>query len=228
LVALLLLLQAPAASSNPCRDSELTAMLRAREHIARGDVGSARDVLGAEADVCAHRRLALLALRGWAEARALASGGGALELQRPVQSTLNEIRSLAGEPSLVLDVEYADTCIRAAIAAAQDERPEMELLLTHARDLAQRMLSRNRRAVWPRSYNLVAGELWFEVDRYADAVAAYERALRADVSPMALTGLGRALARLERVDEACAAYRRVTDAASELRAEAADYLARCR
>ena len=55
----------------------------------------------------------------------------------------------------------------------------MELLLTHARDLADGS-HRARPARWPRPFNLLAGELWLEVDRYEDARAAFERAVRAD------------------------------------------------
>ena len=118
--------------------------------------------------------------------------------------------------------------MRAAIAAAQDERPELGLLLTHARDLAERLAARNRHAEWPRSYNTLAGELWFEVDRYEDSRAAYERAVRARPTAAALVGLARSLSRLRRVNEACATYRRVRDAAPALLAASARDLGRCR
>jgi len=82
--------------------------------------------------------------------------------------------------------------------------------------------------VWPRPYNLAAGELWFEVDRYDEARAAYERAVQGDVSAAALVGLARAHARSGRLESACATYRRAVDAAPELRALAKGDLARCR
>jgi tetratricopeptide (TPR) repeat protein len=210
-----------------CREAELTAMLRAQEQIARGDVPAARNQLEAEPDACQARRVAQLALAGWNQARALAAKGGAVDLQGPVRQTLQELATHAADAAIALEVDYAITVITAAIAAAQDERPEMELLLTHARDLSERLLARDRRAQWPLSFNLAAGELWFEVDRYADAAAAYERAVRADASPLALAGLGRSLARLDRLEDACAALRRMGDAAPLLRAAAAAALARC-
>jgi tetratricopeptide (TPR) repeat protein len=211
-----------------CREVERTALLHAQQELARGDEAAARGALDFDASPCVSRQLARLALRGWVEARALAPIGGAVDQQDTVRRTLDEIRALAGETNAALEIEYAETTIRAAIAAAQDERPEMELLLTHARDLSERLLRRDRRAAWPRTFNIVAGELWFEVDRYADAAAAYERAVRADPSALALIGLSRALARVGRLDEACATYRRVTDAAPSLRAAANPDLLRCR
>jgi tetratricopeptide (TPR) repeat protein len=93
--------------------------------------------------------------------------------------------------------------------------------------VSERLRVRERRAVWPLSWNLAAGELWFEVDRYEDAAAAYDRAGRADASPRALVGLARSLARLDRLEEACTAYRRATDAAKALRAQATPDLVRC-
>lgn len=211
----------------PCHEAEVRALILAQEHVARGDDAAAEAQLSGAGPVCARRRIAKLALEGWAQARALAAGGGAVDLQGPVRRTLEGLRELAAQTEWGLEVEYAETVIGAAIAAAQDERPEMELLLTHARDLSERLLQRNRQAQWPRQFNLAAGELWFEVDRYADAVAAYERALRGDTSPLALVGLARALARLGRMEEACATYRRASDAAERLRAIATPDLVRC-
>jgi tetratricopeptide (TPR) repeat protein len=229
-LAVLLALQvAPSDSPQRCREEDLAAMLRAEEQVARGDDAAARASLMADTAACTPRRIASLALRGWLEARALSPAGGAVNLQGPVRHTLEAlVATAAADSPWALDVEYAEVSIRAAIAAAQDERPEMELLLTHARDVSERLLARGRRAVWPRPFNVTAGELWFEVDRYADAVAAYDRAVRADASALARVGLARSLARLERVDEACAIYRRIEDAAPLLRAAATPDLARCR
>jgi tetratricopeptide (TPR) repeat protein len=229
--ALLILLQlaAPAASSG-CTAAEGAAMRDAQVLLSRGDEANARvrlETVRAEPR-CSTLQVAILSMRGWNQARALAPAGGAADLLGPVRETLDELQALGKIAAQPLEAEYAETCIRAAIAAAQDERPEMELLLTHARDLAERLVLRNLRAEWPRSYNLAAGELWFEVDRYEDARLAYDRAVRAEDSALALVGLARALARLERSDEACDTYSRVHDASPALRAAAARDLARCR
>ena len=230
MLAWLLSIQLAAAPGQSACQAALQAMRDAQVLLSRGDEGNAqaRLALSADAAACLPVQLAIRALRGWHQARALAPLGGAAEHLPPVRLTLDELQAIRAAGEWALETEYADTCIRAAIAAAQDERPEMELLLTHARDLAERLQLRDRRATWPLTFNLVAGELWFEVDRYEDARAAYERAARAEPSAVALVGLARALARLGRVEEACETFARVTDAASGLRAEAAKDLSRCR
>ena len=229
-IALLAALQlavvnAPAA----CGPAHAGADARAQQHLLRGDDPGARRELSLSTSdgLCALLRLAMIALDGWAEARALAPAGGAADLLGPVQRTLEQLQAFA-ESDDALEAEYAQTAIRAAVAAAQDERPEMELLLTHARDLSERLQLRGRRAAWPRPWNLLAGELWFEVDRFDDARAAYQRAASGEPSSAALVGLARAHARLGQLAAACAAYRRATDAAPPLRALAATDLARCR
>ena len=224
---LLLLPLVVAVQSSLCSDAELSTLIRAREQIARGNAPAAEAMLDGPGNHCGTWQIARFSLRGWTEARQLAAVGGAVDLQGPVRRTLDALRTTVTDPAWLLEREFAETSIRAAIAAAQDERPEMELLLTHARDLSERLLLRGRRAVWPRSFKVLAGELWFEVDRYADAAAAYERAVRADASPLAVVGLARALARLERLDEACAAFRQAGDAAPALREAAAKDLSQC-
>jgi tetratricopeptide (TPR) repeat protein len=167
-----------------------------------------------------------VSLSGWNEARKLAAAGGAVDLLAPIRSVLNELELLKND-DVSLEVEYAQTSIRAAVAAAQDERPEMELLLTHARDLSERMVDRGRRPQWPRPFNLLAGELWFEVDRYEEARRAFERAVKADASAAAWVGLARAHARLGNTAEACAAYREVPAASPLLLEEDRTFLASC-
>lgn len=237
-----------------CTETEHLLLERAEEALGRGDQQYAFEILGGAAGpherACALLRAAHLALRGWDEARRIARKGGAPELLDPVRRALSDLERLeaalavaearppgttsSGTPQrrassdIALTIEYAQTAIRAAVSAAQDERPEMELLLVHARDLTERLGARGVRPVWPRSYNLLAGELWFEVDRYEEARSAYERAVRADASASALVGLARALARLGRFDEACDIARQAKDASDALRADAARDLARCR
>lgn len=177
-------------------------------------------------DHCPSSRLMRWALVGWWSARQLAPKGGSVELLGPTQKVVDEELEALRSGDLSLEVEYAQTSIRAAIAAAQDERPQMQLLLTHARDLTERLLSRGRRPLWPRPFNLLAGELWLEVDRYEEALAAYERAAGSDGSPVALVGLARTYARLGNQAAACAAYRKVQDA-PPLAGEALGFLAGC-
>ncbi len=175
---------------------------------------------------CAALSLSRVALGGWDEARRLAPRGGAAELLKPAQQAIADLEAWAmGE--MRLEAGYAQASLRAAIAAAQDERPEMQVWLDHARDLAERLVARGRRAAWPRPFNLLAGELWFEVDRYDEARRAFERAVRAEESPLARVGLAQSLSRLERRDEACAVAGRVRDATGRLREQLQTILAMC-
>lgn len=209
-----------------CSELDLKALDIMEQVVARGDAAAIVDTARGQ-NRCAALNLARLSLLAYHEARAVAALGGPVERQGPVRRALAALNDLRGG-SLDLEVEYADTAIRAAIAAAQDERPEMELLLTHARDLAERLSDRSRRAVWPRPFNLLAGELWLEVDRFEEARAAFERAVKADAGPVAIVGLARALARLGRHEEACRLWLRVPDDAQTLREATRQDFAECR
>lgn len=147
------------------------------------------------------RQVQRIAMQGWTEARALAPKGGAVELLGPVNARLKELDQIA-DPS----ARYAETAIRAAVSAAQDERDEMNLLLTHARDLSNQMDLIGEPAQWPLPIDEVEGELFLEVDQYADARAAYERATQTKPSPNAWIGLARAADKLGDVVTACRAY----------------------
>lgn len=220
-------------TARPCTADEIASQESHAQQIARGDIAAYRLLDGPRTterldDTCVGDKLIRSTLRGWRSARELVSDGGVGERLAPTMTIVDEELELLRHGNLALEAEYAQTAIKAAIAAAQDERPEMALLLAHARDLSERLVARNRRALWPRPFNLLAGELWLEVDRYEDARLAFERAVRADPSPLALVGLARALARLERRAEACAAYARLGDQAGQFRNEAREYLRKCR
>ena len=137
-----------------------------------------------------------------------------------------ELAALRGA-DLGLEVEYAQTAIRAAVSAAQDERPEMELLLVHARDLTERLIARGRRPIWPRPFNLLAGELWLEVDRYEEALGCIRAGGGGRQQPSCV-GLGWhcSYSRLGNQPAACAAYQKVRDV-PPLREEAMAFLTGC-
>ena len=233
-VALHLIAQGRGAESAACSQEQLAwekggAQLIAQGHDAAWVLGEAssptmKQWLG---DACPALRLMRWALIGWMSARALAPKGGALEFVGPTKKIVEDLEALRAL-DLALEVEYAQTVIRAAIAAAQDERPEMGLLLDHARDLTERLSTRGRRALWPLPYNVAAGELWYEVDRYVEAVDAFERAASAGGSPLAWSGLARAYERLGNRPGACRAYRQIDDAAPQLLDEAKAFLRSCR
>ena len=143
-----------------------------------------------------------VAMAGWLAARALAPKGGAVELLGPVNDRLKQ---LDGMPNL--SARYAEIAIRAAVAAAQEEREEMALLLTHARDLSNQMGAGNRPpGEWPLPIEELEGELWLEVDRYPEARDAFERATNTRPSPNAWIGLARASDKLGDTVTACRAY----------------------
>jgi len=142
-----------------------------------------------------------IAMQGWMEARALAPKGGAVALLGPVNARLKELDQIS-DPS----ARYAETAIRAAISAAQDERDEMNLFLTHARDISEQMALIGEPAQWPLPIDELDGELFLEVDQYADARDAYERATKTRPTPNAWVGLARAADKLGDVVTACRAY----------------------
>lgn len=147
------------------------------------------------------RDLQRVAMDGWTEARALAPKGGAVELLGPVNQRL---KALDAVPDVA--ARYAEVAIRAAVAAAQEERDELGLLLTHARDLSNQMELVGTPAQWPLPIDELDGELWFEVDRFTEARDAYQRAAKAHPTPNAWIGLARASDRLGDVVTACRAY----------------------
>ncbi len=250
-VVFLFFAQVASAGDAKCTPGETARLNEALQLMTRGDVAAARNLLqegqpfltaealakavrAGDRSNCPALELARLAVDGWFTAREAARGGGAPELLAPVRLLLDQLSSLRSPGSRLqssgvfeLQIEYAEITIRAAMAAAQDERPEMQLLLDHAGDLVQRLEQRSTRPVWPRTYNLVVGELWFEVDRFEEARAAYARAVQADASAAALVGLARAEARLGVMEQACVTYKRAKDVSPALRALAARDLARC-
>jgi tetratricopeptide (TPR) repeat protein len=224
---------APGRGDRECRAEDLALQRGRAQLLAEGY--DAATVLGDAlmpdrkrwpGDHCPTSSLMRWALIGWVSARQLASKGGTGDLLATTRRIIDQELAALGADDLTLEVEYAQTAIRAAISAAQDERPEMELLLVHARDLTERLIARGRRPVWPRPYNLLAAELWLEVDRYEEALAAYERAAGSEASPVAMAGLARTHARLGNQAAACAAYQKVRDV-PPLREEAGAFLARC-
>lgn len=122
---------------------------------------------------CAALLVARWTVTGWREARAAAPKGGSPESLAGAREALEHLRGIdAGPPG-----EYAVAALTAAMAAAQDERPEMRVYLEHARSIALRLEALDAGPVWPLPIDELEGELWLEVDRYREACAAYRRAL---------------------------------------------------
>lgn len=154
--------------------------------------------------VVPERDVERVAMEGWSAARALAPKGGALDLLGPVNAKLRELDRMANTLA-----RYAEVAIRAAVSAAQDERDEMQVFLDHLRDLSRQMALAGRAPAVPLPIDELEGELWLEVDRYAESRDAYARAVKDTPTPNALVGLARASDRLGDTIGACAAYTRV-------------------
>jgi tetratricopeptide (TPR) repeat protein len=173
----------------------------------------------------ADRAIEQLAREGWQAARALAPIGAPRDRLGPVNRVLERLDALI----VSLPARYADAAIRAGVSAAQEEREEMALFLAHARDLSNQMALTGATAQWPLPIDELEGELWFEVDRYAEALKAYQQATRVTGSPRAWLGLARIHVRLGDTAAACAAYRAIAAAklGEPADTETAVFLLRC-
>jgi tetratricopeptide (TPR) repeat protein len=170
-----------------------------------------------------------LTTEGWNAARAAAATGGTPESLAPAVRALQDLEKIAASSGWRLQREYARALISAAMAAAQDEHGELDLYLTHARDLSERLRMSKAPAEWPLPIDEAEGELLFEVDRYPEAVRAFQRAVANAPRGGAYLGLARSAARLRDMALACDSYRRWLMIAPEGATvqEARDYLAGC-
>jgi len=75
----------------------------------------------------------------------------------------------------------------------------------HAQGLAEWLRAAGVERLWPLPIDAASGELWQEVDRFAEARDAFRRAVPGTGGRVAL-GLARAFRRLEQAADACAAY----------------------
>jgi len=193
--------------ASSCAEPALTALTRAAGHFADDERTAADEVLRAAETAepaCVPLAIARLSLEAWTLARAAAIKGGSPEsLARP-RELLGDLRVRAGASPYRVHAEYAAAIVAAAMAAAQDERGELGLHLVHARALSERLQGSAVPPTWPLQIDEAEGELWLEVDDYAEACAAYRRWL---------SGQGHEGAR------ATAARNYVTGRCSELRTE---------
>jgi hypothetical protein len=97
------------------------------------------------------------------------------------------------------------------VAAAQDERDEMQVYLTHARTLAGSLRLAQYGRPWPLPVELVEAELWLEVDRFAEARDAFGRVSEVSLAARAALGTGAVMERLDDTEAACLAFRRAAE-----------------
>lgn len=173
------------------------------------------------------RQVQRLATEGWTAARELAPKGGLVELLGPVNLRLRQLDDIPN-----MSARYAEIAIRAAVSAAQEEREELGVLLAHARGLSDQMgIGTSTPPEWPLPIDELEGELWFEVDRFAESRDAYQRATKLKPTPNAWIGLARSSDRVGDTVTACRAFTAVSGtknlpAAVEL--EISVYLLKCK
>ncbi len=146
-------------------------------------------------------------LRGLAAGRAASALGGDQTALRPLDALIAQVdrRAAPGSPG-----EIALLVLRAARAAAQSERDELFVYLSQALQVERTRGVRGLAGAPVLSAHEVAGELWLQVHRYDEAVAAFRVARGAmGDSPRVTAGLARALARQRSTVEACQEYRRL-------------------
>jgi hypothetical protein len=156
--------------------------------------------------------LAVAFLKALAAGRAAWARGGDEASLRPLQELIAVIeqRTQPGSPE-----EIAVLLIRAIAAAAQNERDELFAYLSQALQVERARGARGLSGAPILTAHELAGELWLDVHRYDDAVAAFRIARGASGdSPRLVAGLARALARQRSTADACIEYRRLNADAS--------------
>jgi tetratricopeptide (TPR) repeat protein len=125
---------------------------------------------------------------------------------RQAATVLDEMASRLGRSNRT---EVRHLAVRAAIAAAEEERDEMAVLLDRARVVDDLLVQAGLGADPVVALPELEGDLWLQVSRFRDAVDAYRRAVAqpGPVRPRAWLGLARAHARLDATDAARAAAR---------------------
>lgn len=159
--------------------------------------------------VSSNGRVAALFSRGLGAARAAWPGGvGPMaEIARRAAESLDRMAQAEGRQGRA---ELARVIVLAAIAAAQEERDELQVLLSHATDLDVGADGRDTSGLPPLPLPVpeIAGDLWLQVDRYEEAIAAYTTATeRHPERGRSWLGLARASVKTGAARQATDAYR---------------------
>ena len=200
-----------ALAQTPCPPDATKLMAEASVRAEAFDLSGAANRMRMAASLgCAGAEIAALYLRGLVDAREAFRQGAPPESLAPVRTAIASLQSITqGRPG---SAEIARLLLQAAAAAAQSERDEMALYL----DAASQMETRQRAAGQPGAPVLgsleVAGDLWLQVYRYADARRSYMQASDEGRATLGvLAGLARTAARLGLRQAACAEYRTLLD-----------------
>jgi tetratricopeptide (TPR) repeat protein len=147
---------------------------------------------------------------GLAHAR-LAWPGGRGDHMRRAREAAAVLDDAASRRGRSTRTEVRHLAVRAAMAAAQEERDEMAVILARARSVDDLLVQAGLGADPIVALPELEGDLWLQVSRFADAVDAYRRAVAqpGPKRPRAWLGLARAYARLGAGSDARAAAREV-------------------
>lgn len=131
-----------------------------------------------------------------------------LRRARQAATALDEAASRRGRSTRT---EVRHLAVRAAAAAAQEERDEMAVILARARSVDDLLVQAGLGADPVVALPELEGDLWLQVSRFRDAVEAYRLAVTqpGPKRPRAWLGLARAHARLGADTDARAAAREV-------------------
>jgi tetratricopeptide (TPR) repeat protein len=157
---------------------------------------------------CPDARLAAVYLRALQAARDAYRSGGDADSIAPVVDTVAAL----DREGLSRRGEVVRTVLLAAVAAAQSERDDMALLLTHATDLERRLLAAGEQGAPGVTAHEAAGDLWLQVHRFDTAQHAYEAAAQAvGLTPRVALGLARVAVRHGDTAGACRRYRELLE-----------------
>jgi tetratricopeptide (TPR) repeat protein len=149
-------------------------------------------------------------LQAFSAARLAWPGAKADRLQEAARIS-ERLGGTRGGPTSV--VELLRVMVRAAIAAGQEEHPELELLLSHASDLEERLLRSGQLVLPFAPVAEIAGDLFFQANRFEQARRRYGDALIARPNRVrSVLGIARASVRLDDRAAATAAYKQLLDA----------------
>ncbi len=148
-------------------------------------------------------------IHGYAAAR-LASPEAKADLIAEAGDCARQLQGAASDPVSV--AELYRVFVRAAMAAAQEETPELNLLITHAVSLEKRLRESGQIDVPLQPATEIAGDLWLQVNRYETARQSYRATLDDwPHRPASLLGIARASVELHDDAAAREAYRALLD-----------------
>jgi tetratricopeptide (TPR) repeat protein len=149
-------------------------------------------------------------MQAYSAARLAYPGAKAERLQEAARIN-QRLGGTNGGPTSI--IELLRVTVRAAIAAGQEEHPELELLSMHASDLEERLLRSGQLVLPFAPVAEIAGDLFFQANRYEQARRRYSDALIARPDrARSILGIARASVRLEDRKAATDAYTQFLDA----------------